>query len=70
MKKKEMVSLTNKEKKIHCEQKLCYICKKGFSTHYDNKKYHKVRDHDYIITKDDQLIFRCFECKKNIYERF
>ena len=23
---------------------------------------------DYIITKDDQLIFRCFECKKN-YEK-
>ena len=23
---------------------------------------------DYMITKDDQLIFRCFECKKN-YEK-
>ena len=21
---------------------------------------------DYMISKDDQLIFRCFECKKNI----
>ena len=20
---------------------------------------------DYVITQDDQLIFRCFECKKN-----
>ena len=26
-------------------QKLCYICKKEFSTDDDNKKHHKVRDH-------------------------
>ena len=26
-------------------QKVCYICKKEFSTNDDNKKYHKVRDH-------------------------
>ena len=24
--------------------------------------------HDYVITKDEQLIFKCFECKKN-YEK-
>ena len=26
-------------------QKVCYICKKGFSSDYDNKKYLKIRDH-------------------------
>ena len=40
-----MTSLTNEENKIHPEQKVCYLCKKGFSTDYNNKKYHKVRDH-------------------------
>ena len=35
--------------KIHQKQKICYICKKGFSTDDDNKKYHKVRDH-YTVT--------------------
>ena len=25
---------------------------------------------DYLITKDDQLIFRCFECKKNYRKDF
>ena len=34
--KKEMMSLTNEEKKIHREQKICYICKKGFSTDNDD----------------------------------
>ena len=24
---------------------------------------------DYMITQDDQLIFRCFECQKELYER-
>ena len=43
--KKEMIPLTEEEKKIRREQKVCYICKKGFSTDDDNKKYHKVRDH-------------------------
>ena len=43
--KKEMIPLTKEEKKIHREQKVCYICKKGFSTDDNDKKYHKVRDH-------------------------
>ena len=39
--KKEMIPLTKEEKKIHREQKVCYICKKGFSTDDDdNKKYY------------------------------
>ena len=41
-----MIPLTKEEKKIHREQKVCYICKKGFSTDDDdNKKYYKVRDY-------------------------
>ena len=39
------------KKKIHCEQKVCYICEKGFSTDDDNKKYHKVRDHCHFTGK-------------------
>ena len=38
MKKKEMKPLTKEEKKIHREQKVCYICKKGFSTDDDDNK--------------------------------
>ena len=37
MKKKEMIPLTNEEKKLHHKQKICYICKKGFSTDDNNK---------------------------------
>ena len=43
--KKEMIPLTYKENKSYKKQKVCYICKKGFSTDDDNKKYHKVRGH-------------------------
>ena len=52
MKKKEMILLTKEEKKIHRVRKVCYICKKGFSTdHDDNKKYYKVRDHCHYTGK-------------------
>ena len=34
-----------KKEKKHNKQKVCYICKKGFSTDDNNKKYHKVKDH-------------------------
>ena len=40
-----MIPLTSEEKKLHRNQKVCFICKKGFSTDHDNKKYHEVRDH-------------------------
>ena len=40
--KKEMIPLTCKENKTNKKQKVCYICNKGFSTDYDNKKYHKL----------------------------
>ena len=49
--KKEMIPLTKEEKKIHHEQKVCYICEKGFSTDNDNKKYHKVKDHCHYTGK-------------------
>ena len=49
--KKEMISLTKKEKKKHNKQKVCYICKKGFSTDDSNKKYHNVRDHRHYTGK-------------------
>ena len=45
-----MMPLTKEEKKIHCEQKVCYICKKGFSTDDNNKKC-KVRDHCHYTGK-------------------
>ena len=49
-KKKEMILLTNEETKLYHKQKVCYICKKRFSTDDDNKKYHKVRDHCHYNT--------------------
>ena len=45
-----MISLTKEEKKIHHEQKVCYICKKGFSTD-DNEKYYKVKEHCHYTGK-------------------
>ena len=43
--KEEMIQLTEEEKNWHNMQKVCHICKKVFSTDYNNKKYHKVKDH-------------------------
>ena len=43
--KKEMIPFADEENKSYLNQEDCYICKKGFITHDDNKKYHKVRDH-------------------------
>ena len=37
-KKKRKIQLINEEKKLHREQKVCYICKKEFNA--DNKKYY------------------------------
>ena len=49
--KKEMIPLTRKEEKKHNKQEVCYICKKGFSTDDNNKKYHKARDHCHYTGK-------------------
>ena len=49
-KKKEMIPLTKKEQKMHNNQKVCYICKKRFSTD-DGQKNFKVKDHCYYTGK-------------------
>ena len=36
---------------MYPKQEVCHICKKGFSTNDDDKKYHKVRDHCYYTGK-------------------
>ena len=40
-----------KKEEWYCKQKVCYICKKGFSTDDNNKKYYKVRDHGHYSEK-------------------
>ena len=49
--KKEIIPLTKKEEKMRNKQKVCYICKKRFSTDDNNKKYHNVRDHCHYTGK-------------------
>ena len=52
---KEMIPLTDKENKSYEKQKVCYICKKEFSTDENDKNafklYHKVRDHCHYTAK-------------------
>ena len=51
-KKKEMTPITDEENKSYGKQKVCYICKKEFSTDDDDiKKYHKVKDHCHYTEK-------------------
>ena len=40
-----MIPFAVKKSKSYHKQKVCYICKKGFSTDDDNQKYHKVKGH-------------------------
>ena len=49
--KKEMIPLTDKQDKPYEKQKVCYICKKEFSTDGDNKRYQKLRDHCHYTGK-------------------
>ena len=49
--KKEMIPLTDEETEFYEIQKVCYICKKEFSTDKNDKEYHKVRDHCHDIGK-------------------
>ena len=49
--KKEMIPLTKKEERIHNQQKVRYICKKGFSTDDSNKSYFKVKNHCHYTGK-------------------
>ena len=46
-----MIPLTVNESKSDHKQKVCYICKKGFSTDDENKKYHKVRNYCHCTGK-------------------
>ena len=46
-----MMPLTKEEKDYHNMQKVYHICKKEFSTDYNNKKYHKVKDHCHYTGK-------------------
>ena len=49
-----MIPLTKKEEKMHNKQKVCYICKKRFSTDdgkKKKKKNFKVKDHCYYTGK-------------------
>ena len=48
---KEMISLTKEDMEIHNQQKVCYICKRRFSTDDRNKKYHKVKYHCHYTVK-------------------
>ena len=48
---KEMITLTDEKNKFYEEQKVCNICKKGFSTDDNDKKHYKVRDHCHYIGK-------------------
>ena len=36
-----MIPLTKKEERKYNKQEVCYICKKGFSTDDNNKKYQR-----------------------------
>ena len=49
--KKELILLTDKENKPYKKQEVCYICKEGFATDDDNRKYHKGRDHCHYTEK-------------------
>ena len=46
-----MIPLTYEENESYKNQKVCYICKKGFITDDDNKEYHKGRDHCHFTRK-------------------
>ena len=49
--KKEVIPLTEEERKTYRASRRCYICKKKFSTDDNNKRYHKVRDHCHYTGK-------------------
>ena len=53
--KKKMIQLTDEENELYEMQKVCYICKKIFSTDKNDKNvfklYHKVRDHCHYTGK-------------------
>ena len=46
-----MIPLTKKKEKKYNKQRVCYICKKRFSTDDGNKKYNKVKDYCHYTGK-------------------
>ena len=53
--KKEMIPLTDKENKSYEKQKVCYICKKEFSTDENDKNVFKlyIRSEIIVITQEN-----------------
>ena len=55
-----MISLTDNENKSYGKQKVCYICKKEFSTDKNDKNvfklYRKVRDHCITLGNLEELL--------------
>ena len=49
--KKEMIPLTDEETEFYKNQKICYTCKKEFSTDKNDKDYRKVRDYCHYTEK-------------------
>ena len=49
--KKKVIPLTEEERKAHRWAKICYICKKEFTTDNDDRKNYKVRDYCHYTGK-------------------
>ena len=49
--KKGNDTIKQMKKKLNCNQKVCYICKQGFSTDGNHEKHHKVRNHCHYTGK-------------------
>ena len=60
-----MIAVTNEKKKLHRKQKVCYICKKGFST--DDKNKNIIKSEITVITLENieelLMIFAIYETK-------
>ena len=63
---KEMIPITDEENKSYKKQKVCYRCKKEFSTDDDNKKYHKVRDDCHYTGKYRGTVHSICNLRQNI----
>ena len=48
---KEMIQITDKENKSYEKQKVCYVCKKEFSTDDDNKSI--IKSEIIVITQEN-----------------
>ena len=48
--KAKIIAPTKKERKAHRDQKVCYMCKRAFSSD-DDDEYYKIKDHCYYTGK-------------------